>query len=138
MELPPRHPLLALLLAAGLRLADPRRFPKNWLLLGLAALLAGLSTQGVKEATARLRPVASLQLAVARQPLETKRLPGGRSVRVYRVGNPEWAAISPTLTVLGDPYRSRSFPSGHTAAAFAVAAGAFLDRASKFTRGLAR
>lgn len=115
--------LLALLLAAGLRLADPRRFPKNWLLLGLAALLAGLSTQGVKEVTARPRPIASAQFAVARQPLETGRLPGGRSVRVYRVGNPEWAAISPTLTVLGDPYRSRSFPSGHTAAAFAVAAG---------------
>ncbi|HJO23292.1 MAG: lipid-A-disaccharide synthase [Myxococcota bacterium] len=115
--------VLALLLGAGLRLADPRRFPKNWLLIGLAALTAGLVAQGLKEATARPRPIASPELAVARQPLETGRMPGGRRIRVYRVGDPELAAISPTLTVLGNPHRYRAFPSGHTTGAFAVAAG---------------
>jgi len=115
--------VLALLLGVGLRLADPRRFPKNWLLIGLAALIAGLAAQGLKDVTARPRPLASPELAVVHEPIETGRLPGGRRVRVYRVGNPELAAISPTLTVLGDSYRHRSFPSGHTAAAFAIAAG---------------
>ena len=106
--------VLALLLGIGLRLADPRRFPKNWLLIGLAALIAGLAAQGIKEWTARPRPLASPEFAVSRTPIETRSLPGGRSVRVYRVGNPEMAAISPTLTVLGDSHRRRAFPSGHT------------------------
>lgn len=115
--------ILAVLLGLGLRVLDPTRFPKNWILIGLAGLLAGLGAQLSKELIDRPRPLASAEFSLVAEPIEQRRLPGGLTARAYHVGNPEMAAISPTLTVLGPAHRHRSFPSGHTAGAFAIAAG---------------
>jgi lipid-A-disaccharide synthase len=126
--------VIAVLLLLGLRLGDPRRFPKNFLLIGLAAALAGLANVGVKQLVSRPRPLREPLFAVSREPVAQRWLPGGRSVREFSVGNPELAALAPTLKVMGPTLKHRSFPSGHTAAAFGCAAG--LAYAFRRRRGL--
>jgi lipid-A-disaccharide synthase len=118
--------VLVLLLLAGLRLFDRRRFPKNFLVIGSAALLAGLAVTAIKQTVPRNRPLKSALLAIA-NPSESgatfRELPGGLRVAVWPVGNPALVGTSPDLRVIGPVLKYRSFPSGHTAAAFAVATG---------------
>lgn len=115
--------VLAVLLALGLRVWDPRRFPKNFLLIGLAALVAGIAVNVAKELVPRSRPLADPHFALSERPVTAHRLPGGRRVVAWQVGSPELAAVAPRLQVMGPRLKHHSFPSGHTAAAFAVAAG---------------
>jgi len=118
--------VLTLLLVLGLRRFDPRRFPKNALVLGAAALVAGLTVTAIKQTVPRNRPLKSALFAIA-DPSEDgatwRTLAGGRRVGAWPVGAPELATVSPELRVIGPVLRYRSFPSGHTAAAFAVATG---------------
>ena len=111
--------LLTLLIAAGLRLLDRRRFPKNFAVISLAMLFAGLVNLGFKYAIERPRP---LELTDGR-PLEQREMLGGRLDRKFRVIDPQLARVAPTLRVLGPTLRKHSFPSGHTAVAFGCAAG---------------
>jgi len=111
--------LLTLLIAAGLRLLDRRRFPKNFAVISLAMLFAGLVNLGFKYAIERPRP---LELTDGR-PLEQREMLGGRLDRKFRVIDPQLARVAPTLRVLGPTRRKHSFPSGHTAVAFGCAAG---------------
>ncbi len=111
--------LLTLLIAAGLRLLDRRRFPKNFAVISLAMLFAGLVNLGFKYAVERPRP---LELTDGR-PLEQREMLGGRLDRKFRVIDPQLARVAPTLRVLGPTLRKHSFPSGHTAVAFGCAAG---------------
>jgi lipid-A-disaccharide synthase len=115
--------ILGLLLLAGLRTLDPRRFPKNFLLIVLAMALAGLLSNALKSAIDRPRPLADRAFALPRKPAQGWELPGGIPVRAYRVGNPELAAVASTVKVIGRPLRHQAIPSGHTVGAFACAAG---------------
>lgn len=115
--------LLGALLLVGLRRFDARRFPKNFLLIVLAALLAGLASTGLKQLIDRPRPLADPHFALARRPETTRTLPGGLEVHAFRIGAPELAALAPSLEVIGPLLRHRSFPSGHATAAFAFAMG---------------
>ena len=118
--------VLSVLLLAGLRIFDRRRFPKNLLVLGAAVLLAGLAVTALKQTLPRNRPLKSPLFAIA-EPSERgatwHELAGGRRVGSWQVGNPEMAAVSPQLRVIEPVLKYRSFPSGHTAAAFALATG---------------
>jgi lipid-A-disaccharide synthase len=115
--------LLALLLFVGLRLFDRRRFPKNFLLIGLAMAVAGLASTALKASGNRHRPLREPAFELSQQPSEHRLLPGGLAVREYTVGNPEFASVAPSVKVIGRELRYRSFPSGHAATAFAWAAG---------------
>jgi lipid-A-disaccharide synthase len=114
--------VLAVLLLIGLRLFDRRRFPRNFALLGLALLLCVSATSALKQWVDRPRPRGEVVNAGA-MPDRARELPGGRLVREYQVGDRMLAATSPTLKVIGHMPASRAFPSGHSAAAFACAAG---------------
>jgi lipid-A-disaccharide synthase len=113
---------IAVLLALGLRRFDPRRFPKNAVLIGLATACAGAGSAAVKQTWSRPRPLAEPRFELSTQPVATRALPGGLEVQEWAVGNPSLAAIAPRLRVIGPTLRHRSFPSGHTAAAFGCAA----------------
>ncbi len=118
--------LLSLLLLAGLWIFDRKRFPKNFLVLATAALVAGLAVTAVKQAIPRNRPLKSPLFAVADpsdQGARWRTLAGGRRIGAWPVGQPDMATVSPRLRVIGPVVKYRSFPSGHTAAAFAVATG---------------
>jgi lipid-A-disaccharide synthase len=118
--------VLSVLLLAGLRIFDRRRFPKNLLVLGAAVLLAGLAVTALKQTVPRLRPLKSPVFAVANaseRGAVWRELPGGRRVGSWPVGDPAMATVSPQLRVIEPVLKYRSFPSGHTAAAFAVATG---------------
>ncbi len=114
--------VLTVLLLIGLRLCDRRRFPRNFALLCLALLICASATSALKRVVDRPRPRGEVVSAAA-LPDRVRALPGGRLVREYRVTDRMLAATSPTLKVVGRMPASRAFPSGHSAAAFACAAG---------------
>jgi lipid-A-disaccharide synthase len=114
---------VALLLALGLRRFDPRRFPKNALLIGLATACAGLASAAAKQSWSRPRPLAEPRFELSAKPVAVRELPGGLDVQEWQVGNATLAAVAPRLRVIGPSLRRRSFPSGHTAGAFGCAAG---------------
>ena len=102
---------LALLLLAGLRVFDPRRFPKNFLVLGLAALLAGLAVNVIKQAAPRNRPLTSPVFQIAKpsgRAASLRLLPGGLSVREWAIGDPRLAEVAPRLKVIGPVLKYRS------------------------------
>ena len=115
--------MLALLLLVGLRLFDRRRFPKNFLLIGLAMAVAGLANTALKATSSRPRPLREPIFELNHEPTHSRLLAGGLPVYEYAVGNPELAALAPSLKVIGPRFKYRSFPSGHAVAAFAWAAG---------------
>jgi len=115
--------VLTLLLLLGLRLFDRNRFPKNFVLVGLALALAGGVNQVVKHAVDRDRPLADKVFQVEAEPLQARDLPLGLTVREYALQGETPAQAPGRLKVLGRGYRKNSFASGHTAAAFAFAAG---------------
>jgi lipid-A-disaccharide synthase len=115
--------LLALLLLLGLRLFDRRRFPKNFLLLGLAMAVAGLASTALKTATDHPRPLRNPVFELSQEPTRSRVLAGGLPVYEYAVGNPELATLAASLKVIGPRFKYHSFPSGPAVAAFAWAAG---------------
>jgi lipid-A-disaccharide synthase len=114
---------IALALAAGLRVWDRRRFPKNFLLIALAMVVAGLANTAVKTALERPRPLADPLFRLTPEPLRAGELAFGLRVVEYGVGDAQLAAAAPRLRVIGAAHRYRAFPSGHAAGAFACAAG---------------
>jgi lipid-A-disaccharide synthase len=115
--------LLVLLLLVGLRLFDRRRFPKNFLLIGLAMAVAGLASTALKAANSRPRPLSEPVFELNQEPTRSRVLAGGLPVYEYAVGSPKLAALAASLKVIGPRFKYHSFPSGHTVAAFAWAAG---------------
>ncbi len=115
--------VLTILLFVGLLVFDRSRFPKNFILVGLAMALAGTVNGGIKEFVQRPRPLADTHFNVEDDPIQERRLLGGLNVRYYLCDDPAAPYMTKTIKVIGKPYRKRSFPSGHTAAAFAFAVG---------------
>jgi len=85
--------LLAVLLLVGLRLFDRRRFPKNFLLIGLAMAVAGLASTALKATTNHPRPLRKPVFELSQEPIRSRVLAGGLPVHEYAVGNPELAAL---------------------------------------------
>lgn len=114
--------LLLLLLWLGLRHFDRRRFPKNLLVMAFALSVAALTSVAIKHGVSRPRPVNDPEFALSQQPVRVRSLPGGLEVAEYTIRNPRWSSIAPTLKRIGPPFKRKSFPSGHSTAAFATAA----------------
>ena len=75
--------LLVLLLLLGLRLFDRRRFPKNFLLIGLAMAVAGLASTALKGATNRPRPLREPVFELNQEPTPHRVLAGGLPVNEH-------------------------------------------------------
>ncbi|MBZ0274202.1 lipid-A-disaccharide synthase [bacterium] len=115
--------VLTLLLLAGLRVFDPYRFPKNFIVLGLAIAMAGIVNAGVKSTVSRARPLGDATFRALPTDIKEQAFNFGIDVRSYALDSDDEAFADRRLRVIGDAYKRRSFPSGHTAASFAVAAG---------------
>lgn len=115
--------VLTFILLTLTRLGDRKRFPKNFLIVGLAMALSGIVNGMVKNIADRPRPLSDAVLAAAAEPFETRDGFAGLTVRIYPTSGERIDGRASWIKVLGHDYRRRSFPSGHTAAAFAFAAG---------------
>jgi len=113
--------VLVLLLALGLRRFDRRRFPKNFLVMALALAVAALANAQAKSLIDRPRPLRDRGFEAARSPARVHELPGGLRVAEFPIGSPRWRELAPSVKRVGPLHASRSFPSGHAAAAFAAA-----------------
>ncbi len=113
--------VLTVLLFALTRLFDRRRFPKNFALIGLGMVLAGLVNGAIKDAVDRPRPLADT--AFSPDPIGVPRV-----AKTFGLAIRDHEFLVQThdvrrLKVIGPQLRRESFGSGHTAAAFAFAAG---------------
>ncbi len=115
--------VLTVILFFALLLFDRKRFPKNFVIVGLAMALAGTINAGIKEIVERPRPLADEHFNVDADTMRETRLAGGMRVSYYLCDDPAAPYMSGALKVIGKRYKRHSFPSGHTAAAFAFAVG---------------
>jgi len=113
--------VVLLLLWLGLQRFDRRRFPKNLLLMAFALGFVACANSGIKDWVGRPRPVRDPELAVSKRATSLRALPGGLLVSEYPIRNPRWSTLAPTLKQIGQRLKKESFPSGHTATAFAAA-----------------
>lgn len=113
---------LALLGFVALFLFDRRRFPKNFLVLGLVVLIGGQLAQSAKSVAHRPRPLTDPALGADFQRAVKSRVLGAFDKRVVPLHPTDprlaWDAA---LNVIDRPLKQRSFPSGHAQAAFGVA-----------------
>lgn len=115
--------VLTLLVLAGLRLFDRNRFPKNFILIGLAMLLASGVEQSVKHLVERERPAADQVFKAGDEPLSMDVFSPGLTVRTYAIDGKPFGIDNARLKILGSVLRKNSFPSGHSSASFAAATG---------------
>ena len=113
--------VVLLLLGLGLRAFDRRRFPKNLLIMATAIGIASCTNASLKDWVGRPRPLRDAEFAASRRPSRVHLLPGGLPVAEYAIRDPHWSRLAPAVKGIGERHSNQSFPSGHTAVAFAAA-----------------
>ncbi|MCB9476734.1 MAG: lipid-A-disaccharide synthase [Deltaproteobacteria bacterium] len=119
--------VILILLVVFLTRVDRSRFPVNFVAIGLSLLVtAGIANRIVKETFDRPRPPADTYLQVERDATRTRTVIGDMPVTYFAVKEgPDTPASCRHVKVIGRRMSRHSFPSGHTATAFAIAMGLF-------------